>query len=144
MMKLYRLIYASDVVEYIEWADLKDILLKSQENNERSGITGLLVMASGIFLQVLEGPSDALNALYRKILRDTRHQNSRIVSYTAIHDRHFGDWSMRGVNATMMKPEFKALLIKKYGASSDDGVAVPEDPFLSYSFLYDIYVNSKP
>jgi hypothetical protein len=144
MMKLYRLIYASDVAEYIDWTDLKDILLKSQENNEQLGITGLLVMASGKFLQALEGPSDALNALYRKILRDSRHQNSRIVSYTAIHDRHFGEWSMRGINATMMKPELKALLIKKYGAASDGDVVVPEDSFLSYSFLYDIYVDAKP
>lgn len=143
-MKLYRLIYASDVAEYIDWTDLKDILLKSQENNEQLEVTGLLVMASGKFLQVLEGSSDALNALYRKILQDSRHRNSRLLSYTAIHDRHFSEWSMRGINATMMKPELKALLIKKYGSSSDDDVFVPEDPFLSYSFLYDIYVDAKP
>lgn len=143
-MQLYRLIYASDTADYIDWTDLKDILLKSQENNARLEVTGLLVMASRKFLQVLEGPGEHLNALYRKILQDSRHKNSRLVSYTPIHERHFSAWSMRGINAGIMKPELKALLTKKYGAAPDGGVTVPEDPFLSYSFLYDIYVDSKP
>ena len=143
-MKLYRLIYVSDVAEYIDWADLKDILLKSQENNAKIDVTGLLVMVSGKFLQVLEGPADHLNALYRKILQDSRHKNSRLLSYTPIHERHFSEWSMRGINVAMMKPKLKEFLIKKYGAMSDGGVFVPEDPLLAYSFLYDIYIDSKP
>ena len=138
-MSLYRLIYASDTADYVDWTDLKDILLKSQENNERLDVTGILVMASGKFLQVLEGSRNHLNALYRKILQDSRHKDSRLVSYTPIHERHFSEWSMRGINAGMMKPELKALLIKKYGAAPDGSLTVPEDPFLSHSFLYDIY-----
>ncbi len=142
-MKLYRLIYASDTADYLDWIDLKEILLKSQENNATLDVTGLLVMASRKFLQVLEGPGEHLNALYRKILQDSRHKNSRLLSYTPIHERHFSEWSMRGMNVAMMKPELKELLIKKYGAAPDGGVIVPEEPFLSYSFLYDIYADSK-
>ena len=142
-MELYRLIYVSDAAEYIDWVDLKEILLKSQENNEKLEVTGLLVMASRKFLQVLEGSADHLNLLYRKILQDSRHQNSRLLSYVPIHNRHFSEWSMRGINAAMIKPELKALLTKKYGASPNGDIVVPEDPLLAYSFLYDIYADSR-
>ncbi|MBK8753939.1 MAG: BLUF domain-containing protein [Candidatus Competibacteraceae bacterium] len=53
------------------------------------GITGLLVILDKQFLQVLEGPGSELNTLYEKIIRDSRHKNPKLISYTAIHDRHF-------------------------------------------------------
>lgn len=143
-MKLYRLIYMSDAAEFIEWTDLKEILLKSQANNAELNITGLLVMLSRKFVQVLEGPRDPLNILYARILQDPRHENSRLLSYKPIHERHFGEWPMQGINLTIMKPEFKKFLIKKYGQSPDGNVAIPEDPLLTYSLLYDIYTDSKP
>ena len=67
-MKLYRLMYISDVAEHINWIDLKEILLQSQENNTKLDITGLLVIIAQKFVQVLEGPEEPLNALYSKIL----------------------------------------------------------------------------
>jgi len=142
-MQLYRLIYVSDVASYIDWKDLKEILLKSQENNAQLDVTGFLAMISRKFLQVLEGPAEPLNALYAKILRDSRHDHCRLLSYMPIAERHFSQWSMQGINLTMIKTEFKEFLVKKYGQTADGGIAVPEDPFLVYSLLYDIYANSK-
>ncbi|MBD3307536.1 hypothetical protein GF339_13990 [candidate division KSB3 bacterium] len=49
---------------------------------------------------------------------------------------------MRGMNVTLLKTELKDFLIRKYGASGD-GVAIPEDPFLAYSLLYDVYYGSR-
>ena len=60
-----------------------------------------------------------------------------------IAERHFSQWSMQGINLTMIKAEFKEFLVKKYGQTADGGIMVPEDPFLVYSLLYDIYANSK-
>ncbi|MBD3307535.1 hypothetical protein GF339_13985 [candidate division KSB3 bacterium] len=79
-MKLYRLIYMSEVAENIHWDDLKDILITSQKNNTRLGITGLLIMSDNKFLQVLEGPGKPLNTLYAKILHDSRHHDSQLLS----------------------------------------------------------------
>ena len=141
-MILYRLIYKSDAAEYIDWTDLKDILLKSQENNAKRDITGILIMSDRKFLQVLEGPADQLNNLYAIILQDSRHKNSQLLSYTAIHERHFSEWAMLGLNISMMKPELKEVLVKKYGASGD-GIAIPDDPFQAYSLLYDMYCNAR-
>lgn len=142
-MQLYRLVYVSDVASYIDWKDLKEILLKSQENNAKLDVTGMLVMISRKFLQVLEGPAEALNMLYAKILRDSRHDHSRLLTYMPIAERHFSQWSMQGIHLSMMKSEFKEFLIKKYGHTPDGEIVVPEDPFLVYSLLYDIYANSK-
>ncbi len=91
-MKLYRLIYVSDKVKHLELADFKEILVKSEENNSRLGITGLLAILDQKFLQVLEGPGPELNALYEKLMRDARHKNPKLISYDAIHDRHFKMW----------------------------------------------------
>ena len=143
-MQMYRLIYVSDVANYIDWKDLKDILLKSQDNNAEQDLTGMLVMISRKFLQVLEGPGEHLNDLYAKILRDSRHDNSRILSYLPISERHFSEWAMQGVYLNMMKEDFKAFLLKKYGEAPDGGITIPEDAFLAYSLLYDIYVDSRP
>ena len=139
-MKLYRLIYVSDKVKYLELADFKEILVKSEENNSRLGITGLLAILDHKFLQVLEGPGLELNALYEKLMRDARHKNPRLISYEAIHDRHFKTWSMRGVNWSAMNPKITSLLLKKYGESKGT-LAISDDPWLTYSLLYDIYCH---
>lgn len=139
-MKLYRLIYSSDQCEHLNFAELKDILLKSEHNNAKQGITGLLVMLDNRFLQVLEGPGIEVNALYQKIARDSRHKNIRLISYTQIHQRHFNEWSMKGIVWSAMKPKLMAWLITKYG-ESDGTVTIPEDPWMAYSLLYDIYCS---
>lgn len=139
-MKLHRLIYVSDQCEYIELADLKEILAKSERSNAELEITGLLLMVDRKFLQVLEGPAAELNVLYEKIMRDSRHKNIKLISYTPIHDRHFKEWSMKGINWSSIKPDIQSLLYKKYG-ESEKVVTVPDDPWLAYSLLYDIYWN---
>lgn len=137
-MNLYRLIYVSDTADYVDWDDLKDILAKSEKNNADLDITGLLVLSANKFLQVLEGPIGNLNDLYAKILQDARHKNSRILSYTPIHERHFSAWSMKGVNIAFMQSELKEFLTRKYGGSQS-GITVPEDAFMAFSFLFDVY-----
>ena len=139
-MKLHRLIYVSDKREYLGLADLQDILAKSEKNNAELGITGLLVILDKKFFQVLEGPSTALNTLYEKIMRDLRHKNPKLLSYAPIHERHFTEWSMKGINWSNMNEQVTSLLIKKYGAS-EKSIAIPDDPWLAFSLLYDIYCN---
>ena len=138
LVKLYRLIYASDQIEYLGLAEFQDIVVKSEQNNARLNITGLLVILTKKFLQVLEGPSVELNGLYEKIMRDSRHKNPRLISYMPIHNRHFMEWSMKGINWSKMKPRVMELFITKYG-EADGCVAVPDDPWQAYSLLYDIY-----
>lgn len=141
-MSLHRLIYVSERANFFDWADLKEIVAKSAENNARLGITGLLVLSDRYFLQVLEGPTSELSDLYGKILRDARHKNPRLLGYTPIHEQVFQIWSMRGVNLVNANSEFAERLSQKYGAVGR-GVQVPNDPWLAFSLLYDVYCDAR-
>lgn len=94
MDPMIRLIYASRIAPNFGPADVHDILRASRRNNPPLGLTGVLVMADGYFLQALEGARSPVNALYARILLDRRHTDSAILSYRDIDRRDFGDWSM--------------------------------------------------
>lgn len=74
--------------------DLDRILDASRRNNDRRGITGLLIYDRGLFLQVLEGQHDDVDAIYNKIIADGRHRNISILSNRYVVQREFGDWLM--------------------------------------------------
>ncbi len=117
MTILVRLIYASKVTPNFGPMDMRDILDKSRRNNTDSGITGLLVMADGHFFQALEGNRSAVHQVYAKILKDSRHSNSAILSATEIEKRQFTDWSMGYVLRTEKnRPLFLAYSADKYFA----------------------------
>lgn len=135
---LTRLIYISEVAEIFEFSDLHSILDKAQKNNPSLDVTGLLVMASGRFLQVMEGPADNVNLLFRKIVRDARHAECRLIEFSEIAGRLFDRWAMRGIHPELMDRRLKAFLQRKYGTDQRGGLAVPEERFSATSFLYDI------
>ncbi len=117
MTILIRLIYASKVSPNFGPMDLRDILDKSRRNNIEKGITGLLVMADGYFFQALEGDRQNVNQVYAKILRDSRHSNSVILSSAEIEKRQFIEWSMGYVLRTEKnRPLFLSYSADKYFA----------------------------
>ncbi|MBD3305551.1 hypothetical protein GF339_04135 [candidate division KSB3 bacterium] len=141
-MSLYRLIYKSESATEVKWETVKDLLLTSQKNNAQLGITGLLLLSGRTFLQVIEGTADNVNDLYTNIVPDLRHKHPVILNYAPIHERHFSEWTMKGVNTALLDPTLKGLLVKKYG-QVDEEIAIPDDPFKAYSLLFDIYALSK-
>jgi len=97
---LISIIYASSAVNLFSEAELIDLLKKSRENNAAEDITGMLLYKDGNFIQVIEGPEEAINRLYQKILRDPRHHHIIQLGKQPIPERQFPDWSMgfRDVN----------------------------------------------
>ncbi len=91
---LIRLVYASRSTGALTPADVRDIVRTSQRNNAPLGVTGALLLANGIFLQCLEGDHIAVNAVYHRILLDTRHREPAILQFTEIDQRLCGGWSM--------------------------------------------------
>jgi hypothetical protein len=75
-------------------AELESILAASRRNNERDGLSGLLVVGGRRFLQVLEGPADALATAYERIKRDPRHFAVVELTRKPITQRSFPDWAM--------------------------------------------------
>lgn len=106
---LVRLMYASRAVPAIDQEELLAILKTSKVNNPKVGVTGVLCLSDGIFMQALEGGRGAVNALYNRIAADTRHSDVVLLNYEEIAERRFASWSMGQVNMARLNP---ALLLK--------------------------------
>lgn len=62
--------------------------------NRQLEITGLLTMERRAFVQVIEGPKEAVLGLYAGIRRDPRHDHVFTLIEHPIAEREFPDWSM--------------------------------------------------
>ncbi|HEX8416385.1 MAG TPA: BLUF domain-containing protein [Methylobacterium sp.] len=93
-MSLHQLIYASRPFGF-DQAALNGILVQARRCNTRDGITGALICRSDLYLQLLEGPEDAVEAAYARIVRDDRHIEVNRLSSTPVADRLFPNWAMR-------------------------------------------------
>lgn len=76
---------------------MADILAVSRSWNAAENITGMLVSNGYWFTQVLEGPVDAVDFLFRQIRSDPRHQEVTLRSRHQIAERRFGAWTMCGL-----------------------------------------------
>lgn len=95
---LLRIVYASQALGTADAAtraaEVRAILGTARAHNAAHDITGLLIVANGHFVQVLEGPHDAVDALYRKIGGDAKHCDVALLSRVETLGRSFGAWSM--------------------------------------------------
>lgn len=91
---MLQLAYISTSRHPVDQALLDEILTASRRNNERCGVTGLLVSGGKRFLQVLEGPDQAVLTTYARIQNDPRHFAFVLLATRPLEARAFGDWSM--------------------------------------------------
>jgi Sensors of blue-light using FAD len=88
------LVYVSSANQAFSDGDLMVLLQQSREKNERLRITGMLLYKDGNFMQVLEGPDDAVTPLYATIESDFRHHGLIELLRRPIQAREFPSWSM--------------------------------------------------
>lgn len=119
---LVRLMYASRAAESVAPEQLVAILKKSKINNPRLGVTGVLCLSGGIFLQVLEGGRSQVSALYNRIATDSRHHEVCLISFEEIAERRFEGWAMGQVNLGRLNP---AQLIKYSETAVLDPFSMP-------------------
>jgi len=93
-VKPFFLVYASIGNEDFSPEQLLELLATSRRNNERSGITGILLYKERRFLQVLEGNEAAVRETYARIERDPRHRDLVLLITDEQREREFADWSM--------------------------------------------------
>ena len=137
-MGIYRLIYRSRATEPIDQNLVRSIEKVSVQNNERLGISGLLIATERQFFQVLEGPIEAINQLYCTIAKDPRHTDLILISYGLVPNREFSDWKMKGIGLGLLSRFLVENLKKKYGVREDGDLRLPEDEYMTFAFLYDI------
>jgi hypothetical protein len=96
---MIRLLNVSQAATGITEEQVKDILKSAQRKNPAIGLNGVLIHGGGQFMQVLEGPEQAVLRLYVKILDDHRHSDCRVLHISPANDRIFGNWSMGSIKS---------------------------------------------
>ncbi|MFL9842629.1 BLUF domain-containing protein [Sphingomonas sp. ST-64] len=91
---MLQIMYISSSTASCAPVDVAKILTVSRHNNARDAITGLLYADGRRFLQVLEGPTDAVERAFVRIAADSRHRAVVVLSRRAIEAREFGEWAM--------------------------------------------------
>lgn len=99
-----RLLYVSRAVGPQTTTMTTTILAQAQAHNPALGITGVLCQGQGFFFQVIEGERSRVNALYRRISADPRHQDVDLLHYEEIQERRFGQWSMALIHLSVDDP----------------------------------------
>jgi hypothetical protein len=91
---MFQLMYVSTATRKMANDDLCSILEVSRAKNNRLDVTGLLLHLDYGFLQILEGPKDAVLEIFGAIARDHRHTGLRILFQRDVPERLFGNWTM--------------------------------------------------
>ena len=130
-MSLVRLIYVSSASHTLSDAELDEILASAARHNKPANLTGMLLYSDGSFMQVLEGETENVDAIYAKICQDRRHHSIVRLCTDPIDERDFATWSMGFKRLTASdaaaNPQFAPLFVNGFDAErigAKDGVAL--------------------
>ncbi|OII11687.1 hypothetical protein BIU97_07410 [Curtobacterium sp. MCBA15_009] len=88
------LIYSSLATRHLEDDDLAALLTQSRRANAENDITGVLLFRNGYFLQLLEGPDQAVRDKMATIKHDDRHTKVSVLVEELVEERQFPEWTM--------------------------------------------------
>ncbi|MGA2411874.1 MAG: BLUF domain-containing protein [Candidatus Binataceae bacterium] len=91
---LLSIVYVSTATQLFDAEDLEELLGVARRNNQRDGITGMLLYVEGNFMQAIEGPPDQMKDLYARLERDPRHHSVTRLINEPLAERQFKQWSM--------------------------------------------------
>ena len=97
-----RIHYISEFADSLSSEVIESITRVSAANNARDGITGMLMASGQLFFQLIEGPDEAVDALYDRILGDHRHRNVMVLGdERGDLQRQCPDWAMKKVDLSL-------------------------------------------
>jgi len=138
---MYRLIYKSRSNHKIDWELVRNILHTSERSNREHDVNGVLLATKTHFLQVLEGRFEDINELFVRIVRDLRHSDIRLISFSTIDAKLFSSWGMRGIGVFDFNKDLEEQLKKKYG-EEEEGVKFPLEEWMVLAMIQDIKMVS--
>jgi Sensors of blue-light using FAD len=92
--ELHEILYVSTIAADVPIRVVADIAVKSRSNNQRLGITGLLVFDGLHFCQQFEGGGQEVAALMERIRNDTRHTDVVVLHQGPIYQRRYSRFSL--------------------------------------------------
>jgi len=95
-----RLKYISRFARPLNADELSRLADNAAIKNKELGITGILMASGGIFFQVIEGPKENIDSLFREIIKDSRHEDILLLSseQSANLKRIFPEWNMKKID----------------------------------------------
>lgn len=99
-----QLVYSSIAAGDLSQAEVFDIIQTSARNNPARQVTGFLIFAKDRFLQLIEGPGEALDLLLAQLAQDRRHRDIAVLSRHPITDRSFPTWRMKRIDPAAVRP----------------------------------------
>lgn len=91
---MYRIVYMSRPTRGMNIEDADDLLSRAKKNNDRNGITGILIHDRRRYLQYLEGDEAKVEETFGRISIDQRHQAVIRLKSGTISRRQFPGWAM--------------------------------------------------
>jgi len=91
-----RLKYVSRYARDLSDTHLEALTQQAAEKNSTREVTGILISSGRLFIQVLEGPEQAVDGIFARIKIDPRHKDVLVLDVEeGVSERLFPDWSMR-------------------------------------------------
>lgn len=88
---LEALLYRSRIVDRIGPLHMLLLVERARQANRACGITGQLIYTDHNFLQYVEGPPAAIDALWRKFEHDPRHYDIELIARFPLARRRYPD-----------------------------------------------------
>lgn len=132
-MLLLRIVYVSAATKPLSSATLDALLVMCRARNRADGVSGLLLYAGDQFMQALEGPPAAINALRARLLGDPRHRDYRELLRQDTPVRLFPDWPMEFRRIDGQMPAGFRLLVDRatrHGPAATDAAIREVERFL--------------
>jgi Sensors of blue-light using FAD len=99
-----QILYCSLAKAPMDAAALRALSQSVAPINRMDHITGLLMYSDGVFVQLFEGPPQAVQHLWARLLRDPRHYGIvQLYHYRELEQRTCQDWHMKLVDIETLR-----------------------------------------
>ncbi len=100
-LPVHRLIYSSRIEIPLarRASEIDAILASARRHNLRASITGALLVNRVCFVQIMEGPLEAVRESFARIQRDPRHSQLMVLESRQVEERGFAGFPVAFVDA---------------------------------------------
>lgn len=96
-MPLSSIAYSSHAAEGLTLDQVNALVRDASHHNRLAGVTGVLLFDGHQFLQYIEGPPEALEFVFTRVVNSSRHGNIVVLARGHGDVRRFPYWSMHWI-----------------------------------------------